>query len=600
MTENIDLEEKERKINELIESILCIERKKREENKDESIEIKLGRRLEQRSYDKLSEEILEHLITRYEIDNNDLPSKNELIKMMFNFLGNIQKAPENYNLINDETRLSKVNLQNKIGTGFHARVYSFKIKNSCTKKKKKYLAFKEQNIGIPYTIDIHITSAILLALYGFQPKYYNQFFMEIGQYGSKSNQRKFYNLKAEGRNIVEKNIKFYILFNFTNISDQIRNSMIREINDELIKIDIRRLNSEKLHQNIEKYLDFFSIYNDIFFKYKKEVKNELNKLLIIDEEFLIDLIKFRTERGCFDIPRKELAIQIDCITSSYKVIKISKDDNTFFSEILKQCKKNYRNLHNEANPAFSWMLYMLLQYKVLNQQEYNDYVNKFNSKSETFEKLASKIRKGETLIFNNKREKIYKTINKKIRQNKIIENEESNLKLKENNKNEKLLENNIKEKEKEREKEREKEKERETAKEKEIEKEKENNINIFNKKNNKHQKENIEINKKSNNNIKNNMISTNEKEKNVVVNNEIIETDNNKKNDSLSYDKVIEKEDGNNILKTDNIKNIIKRNNDDKIGQESKIEQNRIEQNDKKKKKSGWFCCGKDSVDVID
>ena len=409
MTEKRDYnsnEDKEKKIDELIEGILKIERIKQKENKDESIEIKLGRRLEQRSYDKLSEEILEHLISRFEIDNNELPSENELIKMMFNFLGNIQKTPEHYNLINNENKLSKVYCENKIGTGFHAFVFAFKMKKSSTKKKKKYLAFKAQKIGIPYTIDIHITSAILLALYDFQPKYYNQFFMEIGQYENKSNQRKFYNLKSEGRNVVENNIRFYILFNFTNISDQIRNSMIRAKNNELIKIDIRRLNSERLHQNIEKYLDFIDRYNDIFFNHKKEVKNELDKLLILDEEFLIDLIKFRTERGCFDIPRKELAIQIDCITSSYKVIKISKDDNPIFSEILKQCKKNYRNLHNEANPAFSWMLYILLQYKVINQQEYNDYVTKFNNKSEIFENLASKIRKGGTLIFNNKRKKI--------------------------------------------------------------------------------------------------------------------------------------------------------------------------------------------------
>ena len=67
MTEKRDYnsnEDKKKKIDELIEGILKIERIKQKENKDESIEIKLGRRLEERSYDKLSEEILEHLISR--------------------------------------------------------------------------------------------------------------------------------------------------------------------------------------------------------------------------------------------------------------------------------------------------------------------------------------------------------------------------------------------------------------------------------------------------------------------------------------------------------------------------------------------------------
>jgi len=99
--------------------------------------------------------------------------------------------------------------------------------------------------------------------------------------------------------------------------------------------------------------------------------------------------------------------------------------------------------------------------------------------------------------------------------------------------------------------------------------------------------------------IKNNVINIYEIEKNVGEN-LYLETDNNNKNDSLSYEKIAKKEDDNNILKTKNIKNTIKNYSDDKAGQETKIEQNKIEQNDKKKKQSGWFCCGKDSVDVID
>lgn len=60
----------------------------------------MGRRLEQRSYEKLSKEILEHIITRYEIDNKKLPTKENLIDLMINFLGNIQKTPDYYNLKN--------------------------------------------------------------------------------------------------------------------------------------------------------------------------------------------------------------------------------------------------------------------------------------------------------------------------------------------------------------------------------------------------------------------------------------------------------------------------------------------------------------------
>jgi len=98
--------------------------------------------------------------------------------------------------------------------------------------------------------------------------------------------------------------------------------------------------------------------------------------------------------------------------------------------------------------------------------------------------------------------------------------------------------------------------------------------------------------------MKNNVINIYGKEDNECCI-EIMEINNSNKNDSLSYEKIIKKEDDNNLLKT-NIKNIITSASDDKIVQETKIEQNKIEQNDKKKKTSCWFCCGKDSVDVID
>ena len=92
-------------INELIQSILNIRRQKKKEKENEKPEVKLGRRLEQRSYEKLSKEILEHIITRYEIDNKKLPSRENLIDLMINFLGNIQKTPDYYNLKNGKKKI---------------------------------------------------------------------------------------------------------------------------------------------------------------------------------------------------------------------------------------------------------------------------------------------------------------------------------------------------------------------------------------------------------------------------------------------------------------------------------------------------------------
>ena len=82
---------------------------KRKEDNNESEEIKLARRLKQSSNEKLSEEI----ISRYEIDNNKLPTKIPLIVLIINYLGNIQKSPDNYKFLN----ISKDNikLKDKIG-----------------------------------------------------------------------------------------------------------------------------------------------------------------------------------------------------------------------------------------------------------------------------------------------------------------------------------------------------------------------------------------------------------------------------------------------------------------------------------------------------
>ena len=409
MTDKIDFEfneEEKAEIRNMIQNILNIKRQKEQESKEETPEIKLGRRLEQRSNPELSEQILEHLITRYKIDNNKLPQQEVLINLMIDFLGNIQKTSDFYNLKNTESEIKKNSkLGETIGIGFHGKVYNFQLNSSQTKKNGKRLALKLVKEGIPYTIDIHITSAILLAFYDFQPKYYNKYFMEIGKYDSKSKERTFQNLQNENTRIDEKNIKFHILYNFTNISDQVRNSMLRLSNNELMKIDLRRLNSEKVQNNIEQYLEYFDTYKNIFSSNKIKVKKELNKLLYINEKFVIDLIKFRTKRGCFNVSRKDLAIQIDCISSSYKVIKLSKSERPFFERILRKCKKNYENLHLGTNPAFSWMLYLLVKNNVLNDTEYDDYVVKFNKKSENFKRIAEEIRTEEINI-QKKEEKI--------------------------------------------------------------------------------------------------------------------------------------------------------------------------------------------------
>ena len=447
-------EEKKDPKESLIESILEIKRQKDEEDEDETPEVKLGRRLEQRSYRKLSKQILDHIITRYEIDYNKLPTEQKLIEMMINYLGNIQKAPDCYNLTNDESDIVSTDLGSKLGTGFHGIVYAYKLNSDQTKKKKKCLAYKQQEEGRPYTVDIHITSAILLALYDFQPKYYNLIFMEIGRYENKSKQRKFQTLLAEGKKIIEDNIKYYILFNFTNISDQVRNTMIRVLNDELIKIDIRRLNSERLYKNISQMLDYFEKYHEIFTRNKKKIIKELDKLLVIKEDFLLNLIVFRTERGCFKISKKDLAIQFDCISSSYKVLSIERNHYLSLSSLIKKCKKTYNDLHCELNPALSWMLYLFTQKNILTEKQYNDYIVKFNNKSQVFEKMAKKIRSGE-LSFSRKKKEHKKKSKKKDEKKKKIksedkkeENEEeegSQLVLKKKNSKVKVFDKNKKE-----------------------------------------------------------------------------------------------------------------------------------------------------------
>ncbi len=211
-----------KKIKTLIQYILNLKRKKiKENNNNEKPEIKLARRIEQRSNKNLTEKIALYLIIKYEIDNNKLPKIDELIQNMIEFLGNIQKSPQFYNLNYTKKEISfKVN--EIIGNGSQGTIYSFNLKtNKQTKKPSKKLAVKLQKFKDPYPINIHITSAILLALYGFQPKYYNNYFMEIGSYPYKSDEREFHTLTGNlyKKNIIKKNIKWFILYNFTNIAD---------------------------------------------------------------------------------------------------------------------------------------------------------------------------------------------------------------------------------------------------------------------------------------------------------------------------------------------------------------------------------------------
>ena len=588
MNDKIDFEfseEEKAEIGNLIQNILNIKRQKEQEGKDESPEIKLGRKLEQRSDPELSEQILMHIITRYKIDNNKLPQQEELINLMIDFLGNIQKTSNFYNLKNTESEIKKsYKLGEKIGIGFHGKVYNFQLNSSQTKKSGKKLALKLVKEGIPYTIDIHITSAILLAFYDFQPKYYNRYFMEIGKYENKSKKRSFQNLQNENTRIDEKNIKFHILYNFTNISDQVRNSMLRLSNNELMKIDLRRLNSERVQNNIEQYLEYFDTYKNMFSSNKIKVKKELNKLLNINEKFVVDLIKFRTKRGCFNASKKELAIQIECISSSYKVIKLLKSERPFFERILRKCKKDYENLHLGTNPAFSWMLYLLAKNNALNETEYDDYVIKFNKKSENFKRIADELRTEEINI-QKKEEKIEvkkeETKNAEIKENK---KEEKKVEIKKDNKKD-VKEVEIKKNEKKEEKKveikkedkkdvktaemkKEEQKEEKTIEIKKEEKNIDEKVEIKKEEKNKEErkdvkseenKENLNINSKEDikNDQKEDIIHILDKSKMEIVKKEKINENKDEKNENQSNRLDNTQKDKNIIAKNENSKNIV-------------------------------------------
>ena len=446
-----------KKIKTLIQYILNLKRKKiKENNNNEKPEIKLARRIEQRSNKNLTEKIALYLIIRYEIDNNKLPKIDELIQNMIEFLGNIQKSPQFYNLNYTKKEISfKVN--EIIGNGSQGTIYSFNLKtNKQTKKPSKKLAVKLQKFKDPYPINIHITSAILLALYGFQPKYYNNYFMEIGSYPYKSDEREFHTLTGNlyKKNIIKKNIKWFILYNFTNIADQTYNFMKREKNGELVKIDIKHLNSETREVNINDNLIYFNKYEDIFKENKDIVFKELNKLFNIKEDFLIDLIKFRTERGCYNISNKILKKEIKCLSSCYKVIKIN--EKSSFIQILFSSRKNYNGYNLSFNPAMSWMLYILFQKNILNEIQYNECINKFNEMSIKYEKLANNIDNKEIFFEKSQKYEIIKIEKKHKKRSKTNDyrynNKYSNLNdytiyyINQRNKNDEKIENkNIKE-----------------------------------------------------------------------------------------------------------------------------------------------------------
>ena len=341
---------------------------------------------------------------------------------MIDFLGNIQKSPDFYKLSNNKNELL-FKTDELIGSGSHATIYSFKLKNNRTKKDDKKLALKIQNYGNPFTLDIHINSAILLALYGFQPKYYNNIFMELGNYPNKSQQREFHPINGNyfKQITINKNIKWLILFNLANMADQTYNFMERKTNGELTKIDINHFNSETRDSNIQNNLIYFNKYEDIFKQNKEIIIKELNKIFNIKEKFLIDLIIFRTGRGCFEISNKILSREINCLSSSYKVVKIN--DDTSFIKILYKSKENFNKFHLAYNPALSWMLYIFFQKNILNKEQYIECIDKFNEISEKFSKIAKNI---EEKDLNDK--KVYNEIfgddkkDKNIKNNKDYDN----------------------------------------------------------------------------------------------------------------------------------------------------------------------------------
>ena len=638
---------KEEKIKDLITDILSLKRQKEKEGDNESEEIKLARRLEQRSYPKLSEEILKNIILRYEIDNDKLPTKKILIKLMINYLGNIQKSPENYNFPNNSEEVNGMKLEKRIGNGRRGEIFAVKPETVQTKKIYKCFAFKRQKKNIPYPLDIHIASAILLALYDFQPKYYNQYFMEINEYKNKNIQRAFKNVNFEYKYLLYENeISWHILYYFTNIRDQLKNMMQRQLNGDYVKIDIAQLNSENRFHIIGVYLEYLDRFKDNFLFQKTKIIKELDKILILEPEFIIDLIVFRAKRGCFQIPDDILANQIDYLSSSYNVIKINKKEGEgFLEKVVKKCKQiNNDDLIYWANPAFSWMLFKLLEMKILSNEQYDNYIYKFCEKAKIFKKISKKLRGNNNN--NGKKDKnkdeinklnIYKEFNdknkdeiKNLNNNKEIINKKKDEIIKLNNTNkiiDKIIHlNNNKEivnKNKDEIIKLNINKEIVDKKKDEIIKISNNNEIIDKNKDEiiklKNNKENI--NKKKDEIIKlNNNKEIIDKEEDEMIkinnydeiidikNNEIIELNNSNEIIDIKNNKIAK---FNNFINTkndqidngNNLYDIIDKieekqiKNDDK--EEINLKNRKKRQKKKTKKKSGWFCCGEDALEVL-
>jgi len=65
-----------------------------------------------------------------------------------------------------------------------------------------------------------------------------------------------------------------------------------------------------------------------------------------------------------------LANQIDNLNSNYNVIKINKkEEEGFLEKFVKKCKQTSNcDLIYWTNPAFPWMLFILLEMKILNSE----------------------------------------------------------------------------------------------------------------------------------------------------------------------------------------------------------------------------------------
>ena len=388
-------------------------------------------------------------------------------------------------------------------------------------------------------------------------------------------------------------MKWYILYNFTNIGDQNHNFMQRIINNELVKIDIKSFNSELKFSNIIAYLNYLDFYQESFRKKKSTIITELNKILSIKEEFLLDLILFRTERGCFNnIKKEDVACHFEFLSSSYNVLKLTYKDD--FNDIYEKYKDYWKNNHCEYNIPLSYIFLYFLKIKIFSNLKYKYYVYMFKNKSEKIEEFAKKIRKGEIKIekkneIKNKTEE-KKEVKQEIKEEGIKKEEikkEIKLVIKEEKKEEEIIIENINKDKKANE---------------DIEKKSGNEILINNKENLKtgDKKINLEnyncinlnIYKENKNKIeKDDNNSINKRTKIEPLDLEIINFDHLNKDEKFS-EKFELNSNNNKNKKNKNSRNnnFIKttdktRRNIDNINQKSKI--------------SCWFCCRVDSVDVI-